>query len=56
MLPNNIQLVIFNLDGVILESEPLHEQAKKRLLSEAGIDIKVDLSWCIGHILEEEHV
>ena len=48
MLKNNIGLVIFDLDGVILDSEPLHEHAKRRILAEAGIDENIDLSWSVG--------
>ena len=43
-----ISLVIFDLDGVIVNSEPLHENAKRRILSEAGIVENIDLSWSIG--------
>jgi beta-phosphoglucomutase len=43
-----LKLVLFDLDGVILDSEPLHDNAKKRILSEAGINEKLDLSWSVG--------
>ena len=43
-----ISLVIFDLDGVLVNSEPLHENAKRRILSEAGIVENIDLSWSIG--------
>lgn len=48
MEQKEIKLVLFDLDGVILDSEPLHEHAKKRLLMEAGITENIDLSWSVG--------
>ncbi|NDL68809.1 HAD family hydrolase [Anaerotalea alkaliphila] len=42
------KLFIFDLDGVIVNSEPLHEHAKKRILSEEGIEEDLDLSWSVG--------
>lgn len=45
---SKIGLVIFDLDGVLVNSEPLHDNAKKRILSEAGIDANMDLSWSVG--------
>lgn len=48
MKQSKIKLVIFDLDGVILDSEPLHEKAKKKILIECGIKENIDLSWSIG--------
>lgn len=47
-MKKQIELVIFDLDGVILNSEPLHDNAKRRILSEAGVDKNVDLAWSVG--------
>lgn len=41
-------MVIFDLDGVVLDSEPLHENAKRRILKEQGIDNNIDLSFSVG--------
>lgn len=43
-----IKMIIFDLDGVILDSEPLHENAKRRILKEHGIDENLDLSFSVG--------
>jgi HAD superfamily hydrolase (TIGR01509 family) len=43
-----VKMVIFDLDGVILNSEPLHEAAKKWLLEQHGVTDQPDLSWSIG--------
>lgn len=54
MKQNKLKLVLFDLDGVIVDSEPLHDHAKKRILSEAGVMEDLDLSWSVGkpsHIL-----
>jgi len=48
MAQNKINLVIFDLDGVILNSEPLHDHAKKRILKEGGVMEDQDLSWSVG--------
>ncbi len=48
MEQTELKLVLFDLDGVILNSEPLHDNAKKRLLAEAGITENLDLSWSVG--------
>jgi HAD superfamily hydrolase (TIGR01509 family) len=45
---NKLKLVLFDLDGVILNSEPLHDHAKKRILLEAGVTEDLDLSWSVG--------
>lgn len=45
---NKLNLVLFDLDGVILNSEPLHDHAKKRILSELGVLDDMDLSWSVG--------
>ena len=36
-----MQAVIFDMDGVIIDSEPLHFRAEKRLFRELGIEIAV---------------
>jgi HAD superfamily hydrolase (TIGR01509 family) len=43
-----LKMIVFDLDGVILDSEPLHEHAKIRILKEHGITEKVDLSFSVG--------
>lgn len=48
MAQNELKLVLFDLDGVILNSEPLHDYAKKRILREAGVTEDQDLSWSVG--------
>ncbi len=49
------QAVIFDLDGVIVDSEPLHKEAWKRIFKEEGIELnEEDLKDSIGttnHIL-----
>ncbi len=45
---NHLKLIIFDLDGVIFDSEPLHENAKRRILAEGGISENIDLSWSVG--------
>jgi HAD superfamily hydrolase (TIGR01509 family) len=42
------RLVVFDLDGVILNSEPLHEAAKRRIFAKYGIPAGLDLSWSVG--------
>jgi HAD superfamily hydrolase (TIGR01509 family) len=48
MEQKELKLVLFDLDGVILNSEPLHDHAKRRILMEAGISDDLDLSWSVG--------
>jgi HAD superfamily hydrolase (TIGR01509 family) len=48
MEQKKLKLVLFDLDGVILNSEPLHDHAKKRILNEAGVTEDLDLSWSVG--------
>lgn len=48
MKKSRIKLVIFDLDGVLLDSEPLHENAKRKILGDFGINEKIDLSWSVG--------
>ncbi len=43
-----IKMLIFDLDGIILDSEPLHENAKRRILKEQGIEDTIDLSFSVG--------
>lgn len=37
MTKNNLKILIFDMDGVILDSEPLHEIARQRMFGELGI-------------------
>lgn len=48
MVQNELKLVLFDLDGVILNSEPLHDHAKKRILMQANVKEDLDLSWSVG--------
>lgn len=47
-IKQQLQMVIFDLDGVIVDSEPLHDQAKKWILEQNGVMEKADLSWSVG--------
>jgi beta-phosphoglucomutase len=49
----DIQLVIFDLDGVIVDSEPLHDAAKHAILDHLGIQKDVDFSRSVGYPLHE---
>ncbi len=44
----NIKLVIFDLDGVIADTEPLHFYAKSTILKSMGLDNKIDINAFIG--------
>lgn len=48
MLIDCLELVVFDLDGVLIDSEPLHEVAKREALASFGITEPVDLSWSVG--------
>lgn len=43
-----LELVAFDLDGVIADTEPLHKKAKLRIFKEYGIHNSVDLDQHIG--------
>lgn len=43
------KMLVFDMDGVILDSEPLHEYAKKRILQDYNISPNIDLSWSVGN-------
>lgn len=45
---DRLELVVFDLDGVLIDSEPLHEIAKREALASFGITGPVDLSWSVG--------
>ncbi len=47
-IKQQLQMVIFDLDGVIVDSEPLHDAAKKWILEQNGVMEKPDLSWSVG--------
>ena len=44
----NIKLVIFDLDGVIADTEPLHFFAKSMILQNLGLNNKIDINAFIG--------
>jgi len=44
----NIELVIFDMDGVIFDSEPVHYNSKLRILEELGLKRELDLSRHVG--------
>lgn len=39
---DDIQAVIFDMDGVLIDSEPLHEQAQEALFTRLGFDVSHD--------------
>ncbi|GKX30902.1 phosphatase [Vallitalea longa] len=43
------KMLVFDMDGVILDSEPLHEYAKKRILQDYNISPNIDLFWSVGN-------
>ena len=43
-----IKAVIFDMDGVIADTEPLHEKARNALLSELGLDVEKISPTAIG--------
>lgn len=47
-MKNKINLVIFDVDGVIFDSEPLHYRAKLEILRSYGLDETFDLKKYIG--------
>jgi beta-phosphoglucomutase family hydrolase len=49
-----IRGVIFDLDGVVADSHPLHEEAWRVLLSEKGLDLPVDLSFIYSGLSRRE--
>lgn len=49
----NIKLVIFDMDGVILNSEPVHLHSKKKILESLGLSSTMDLSKYVGVANEE---
>lgn len=53
MSKNKLMMIIFDMDGVIFDSEPLHAIAKKRILQDYNITDKIDLSWSIGRPIQE---
>lgn len=38
-LTDGLEAVLFDLDGVLIDSEPLHEEAKRRVFAHYGIDV-----------------
>lgn len=49
-----IRGVIFDLDGVVADSHPLHEEAWRALLSEKGLDASLDLSFIYSGLSRRE--
>lgn len=49
----DIKLVIFDMDGVILDSEPVHLASKKKILKTLGLSATMDLSKYVGVANEE---
>jgi len=49
-----IRGVIFDLDGVVADSHPLHEEAWRVLLSEKGLDASLDLSFIYSGLSRRE--
>jgi HAD superfamily hydrolase (TIGR01509 family) len=43
-----MDLIAFDLDGVVADTEPLHKLAKERILSEIGCDARIDLDSYVG--------
>ena len=43
-----IKAVIFDMDGVIADTEPLHELARNKLLAELGLDVETISPTAIG--------
>lgn len=49
----SLQLVIFDMDGVLVDSEPLHTEAKFAVLRRFGVNQRPDLSWSVGRPNQE---
>lgn len=47
-MPKNIKFVIFDLDGVVADTEPKHRSAKLRIFAELGLKNPVDLDAHVG--------
>ncbi len=45
---HHIQYVLFDMDGVLLDSEPVHHMAKVQLLQQCGIASDIDFSSYVG--------
>lgn len=48
MCRGNIKILIFDMDGVVLESEPLHENARKMMIQELGLDASREFPEAVG--------
>ena len=48
MCRGNIKILIFDMDGVVLESEPLHESARKMMIQELGLDASREFPEAVG--------
>lgn len=48
-----IKLMIFDMDGVIFDSEPIHYNSKLRILEDLGLERELDLSRHVGFPSEE---
>ncbi|MBC5787914.1 HAD family hydrolase [Clostridium facile] len=42
------KLIIFDMDGVLADTEPLHRNSKYKILERFGVHEKPDLSWTVG--------
>ena len=45
---SRIKLMVFDMDGVIVDSEPLHRKAKEQMLMDYGIGNEVNLDATVG--------
>ena len=51
--PKDIKLIIFDLDGVILDSEPLHEEARQIMYKKYGVTDTSKLPVAVGISMDE---
>lgn len=52
-MKEDLKLIIFDMDGVIFDSEPLHHIAKTMILKDYNIPTDIDLEWSIGRSIIE---
>jgi len=41
-MKNNIKAILFDLDGVVIDSEPLHFEAHKKILEDYGVELTLE--------------